>query len=142
MPPPPPPIANHDIDHNDAHYSPAVLPSWGNQVLNNSLPLTHQSPRTSPGPTLIFPPQGPPLDPASGSSVNSSSVSFTAIQSRVSELERIADSLGAENYQLRQDNAQLRQDNAQLQEQIAWLQRELQRYSTPTPYTMGMHNSR
>lgn len=134
MPPPPPPLANPDVDHKDSHYSPVVPPSWDTQVLNNSLPVSLQSPRTSPGPTLILPPQGHPPDHTSGSS-STSSVSFTAIQSHASELERTADALGAENLQLRRENTQL-------QQRVAWLEEELHRYHAAASFTPDMPNSR
>ena len=140
MPPPPPPLANPDVDHEDSHYSPVVPPSWDTQVLNNSLPMSVQSLKTSPGPTLILPPQGHPLDHTSGSS-STSSLSFAAIQGHASELERTADALGAENLQLRRENTQLQRENTQLQQRVAWLEAELHRYCAVASFTPDMPNN-
>ena len=93
-----------------------------------------QSPRSSPGPTLVHPPQGHPLDPTSGSS-STSSLSFTAVQNHASELERAADALEAENLQLRRENAQLLQ-------RVACLEEELKCYRTTAPFVQDIPNSR
>ena len=124
-PPPPPPLANPDIDHGEP--PPVLPPSWGTPVLNNSLPMPLHSQGTSPGPTLIFSPQGHPLDHTSDSS-STSSLSFTAIQNHASNLERTVDSLVEENLQLRQ--------------QVEWLQEELKRLHTTSPFARDMPNSR
>lgn len=127
MPPAPPPLTDTvAVDHEGPQYPPVVPPSWGTQVLNNSLPMSLQSQRSSPGPTLVHPPQGHPLAPTSGSS-STSSLSFTAVQNHASELERTADAL-------RMENLQLQMDNAQLQQRVACLEEELKRYCTTAPF--------